>query len=75
MLIGIWLRVTINESNDITVLLVTKVKYTPHRSDHSKQVILCRSTSTMASMKAICVRMVTTDTLVGHYDCKIIWIN
>lgn len=46
-----------------------------HRSDHSKQVILCKSTSTMASMKAICVRMVTTDTLVGHYDFKIIWIN
>lgn len=75
MLIGIWLRVTINESNDITVITRDQSKIHAHRSDHSKQVILCRSTSTMASMKAICVRMVTTDTLVGHYDCKIIWIN
>lgn len=75
MLIGVWLRVTSNEGSDITVLLVTKVKYTPHRTDYTKQVILYRSTSTMVSMKAICVKMVTTDTLVGHYDCKIIKIN
>lgn len=69
------MRVTGNESNDITVILVTKVKYTPHRTDHTTQVILCRSTSTMVSMKAICVKMVITDTFVGHYDCEIIWTN